>query len=385
MHGPKHGSPGTLVTTARHGHGKRWQARWVDNDGLERSRSFDRKTDATQRISSVTAALSTGTYADPQQSAVTFGSVAKQWLASKATLRPKSVAGYESLLDTVILPRWGNTRLRDIDHAGMQTWITWLSTDPKARQRGKSDQGGLSPTRVIQAHQVIHQVFAYAIRVKYIAVNPTDGVQLPRRATAEKKALTHEQVSHLAQASGEVSTMVYVLAYAGLRFGECVALRVGDVDLTRRWLAVSRSITGVRGKGRVEGPTKTHQKRNVPILTTSLIEELKQLVKDRDPSEFLFPGPDGGSMSIGWFRVRFDKAVAKLGVPGVTPHTLRHSAGSLAISETGNVVMASKLLGHRNVSTTANIYSHMLDGDWERLASAMDSAVRNVVTGDHTA
>ena len=42
--------------------------------------------------------------------------------------------------------------------------------------------------------------------------------------------------------------------------------------------------------------------------------------------------------------------------------------------------MASKLLGHRNVSTTANIYSHMLDGDWERLAAAMDSAARKAKT-----
>lgn len=85
-------------------------------------------------------------------------------------------------------------------------------------------------------------------------------------------------------------------------------------------------------------------------------------------------------MTVGWFRTRFDRAVAKLGIEGVTPHTLRHSAGSLVISETGNVLSASKLLGHRNVSTTANVYSHMLDGDWDKLAAAMD----NAVAGDRT-
>jgi integrase len=53
---------------------------------------------------------------------------------------------------------------------------------------------------------------------------------------------------------------------------------------------------------------------------------------------------------------------------------LRHTAGSLAISETGSVLIASKLLRHRNVTTTANTYAHMLDGDWDKLAAAMDRA-----------
>jgi integrase len=117
--------------------------------------------------------------------------------------------------------------------------------------------------------------------------------------------------------------MVRFLAYGGLRYGECVALRVGSVDTDNRRVMVVKSITQVRGQGPVEGETKTHQRRSAPILTTALAEELKQVVQDRDPSEFLFPGPDGGAMTIGWFRARFDKAVAKLGVAGVTPHTLR--------------------------------------------------------------
>ena len=68
----KHGAAATLVTTARHGKGKRWLARWVDHDGQERSRAFHRKADAQQHITTVTTALTTGTYADPQRSAITF-------------------------------------------------------------------------------------------------------------------------------------------------------------------------------------------------------------------------------------------------------------------------------------------------------------------------
>ena len=143
---------------------------------------------------------------------------------------------------------------------------------------------------------------------------------------------------------------------------------------------VSRSITGVRGQGRLEGDTKTHQRRMVPILTTALADELKQLIDGRDPSEFLFPGPDGAAMAVGWFRVRFDKACAAAGLTGITPHTLRHTAGSLALALGATVVTVQKLLGHRNATTTMNIYAHQLPDDFDNLAAAMDAAAtRSVV------
>jgi integrase len=168
--------------------------------------------------------------------------------------------------------------------------------------------------------------------------------------------------------------MVRLLSYAGLRYGECIALRAGDVDTTNRRITVGRSITGVRGQGHIEGPTKTHQVRAVPILTTALAGELAEVVKGRDSAEYLFPGPDGNAMSIGWFSARFSKAVEALGVPGVTPHTLRHSAGSLALASGASAPTVQKLLGHLNATTTMNVYAHQLPDDFDRLAAAMDAA-----------
>jgi integrase len=392
---PKHGEPGTLVTTTRHGRGHRWQVRWVDDGGNERSKSFDRKVNAQRHMTGVTTAIATGTYADPRRSVVTFGTVAETWIKAKEAAKraPKTVAGYQSLLETLILPKWENVALRDIDHAAIQDWITWLSTDPAARQR-KGGEGGLSPARVIQANQVVRQVLSYAVRAKYLAVNPAADIELPSKPQGKEIALSHDQVralaDEIANAEGALrhrsdtvpartspqalATMVRLLAYAGLRYGECVALRVGDVDTERRRLAVSRSITGVRGQGRVEGGTKTHQRRGVPILTARLADELERLIAGRDPSEFLFPGPDGGAMSVGWFRVRFDRATAALGLEGVTPHTLRHTAGSLALASGASVVTVQKLLGHRNATTTMNVYSHQLPDDFDNLAAAMDRA-----------
>src|ERR1700758_3910593 len=91
----KHGTPGTLVTTTRHCTGKRWQARWVDHDGIERSRSFDRKGQAQAHIAHVTGEITAGTYVDIRKSAVAFGSIAEEWFAARRRkLKPSTAAGY---------------------------------------------------------------------------------------------------------------------------------------------------------------------------------------------------------------------------------------------------------------------------------------------------
>ena len=357
-------------------------ARWVDLDGNERSKAFHRKVEAQQHITNVTTAISTGAYADPKRAAVTFGTVAEEWFGCKLALKPKTVAGYRGLLDVVVLPRWGQVKLKDIEHAAVQAWVNWLANDPAARRRPvKRADGegngpmGLSPARVIQAFQVVDQVLGYAVRSRYIAVNPADDVQQPRKVTCEKTALTHLQVRDLAQSAGELATMVYVLAYGGLRYGECMALRVEDVDLEKKRLRVFRSMTYVNGQGQVEGMTKTHQTRMVP-LPRFVVDRLSDELAGRNPGDRVFPHPGGGPMPLDWFRVRFDKACAAAGLTGVTPHTLRHTAGSLALASGASIVTVQKLLGHRNATTTLNVYSHMLPDDFDNLAAAMDTAAR---------
>ena len=116
---------------------------------------------------------------------------------------------------------------------------------------------------MIQAHQVVSQVFAYAIRHRFVATNPANNIELPSKSRSKDLALTHDQVRKLAEETANaeeavrhrsdtrpsqtspkaLATMVRFLAYTGLRFGECVALRVGDVDTERRLITVSRSIT----------------------------------------------------------------------------------------------------------------------------------------------
>lgn len=150
----------------------------------------------------MTTAINTGTYADPQRSVVTFGTIAETRLRGKegAKRAPKTVAGYRGLLDVVILPKWKDEPLKDISHERLQEWVSWLATDPAARKhkRAVSPNAGLSPARVIQVHQVVSQVFAYAIRAKHLAANPATTVEVPSKPQSSGMALSHDQVAKLA-------------------------------------------------------------------------------------------------------------------------------------------------------------------------------------------
>jgi integrase len=81
-------------------------------------------------------------------------------------------------------------------------------------------------------------------------------------------------------------------------------------------------------------------------------------------------------MRNSYFRWRFDQACQTAGLTGISIKTLRHTAGSLALKSGASIVTASKLLGHHNVTTTMNTYSHMLPDDFDALAKAMDKAAR---------
>jgi hypothetical protein len=147
----------------------------VDDTGREHTKAFGRKADAQNWLNTIVSEQVTGTWTDPKLSGVTFGLMAERWLSTKANRAAKTVAGYRSLLDTVVLPRWRDVPLRDVRFDDLQVWIAGLSVDGSVRFEGS----GLSASRVRQAHQLVGAVLKFAVKGKYLAANSADGVELP--------------------------------------------------------------------------------------------------------------------------------------------------------------------------------------------------------------
>lgn len=364
--------------STRNGVGSRWRGRYVDENGREHNKMFGTKKAAQEWLNQQVSDQVTGAWTDPSLSVVTFGTMAERWFKTKATRAPKTVAGYRSLLDTVVLPRWKDVALGGIKFEDMQEWVTGLSVNGSSKTPGK----GLSPSRVVQSHQVVGQVLRYAIKAKHLANNPAEDLELPAKVEGEQRYLTHEQLHRLAVASGRFRTLVFVLGYCGLRFGEASALRISDVDIENRRIEVKRSATYVTGQGMTEGTTKTKKSRTVPV-PAFLAALLKTEMGDRGGQELVFPARRNEYLGTGEFRWVFDPAAKAVDVAGFKPHELRHTCASLAISAGANIKVVQRLLGHKTAALTLDRYGHLYGDDLDAVANAFDAAAVHLRSTAH--
>lgn len=208
---------------------------------------------------------------------------------------------------------------------------------------------GLAPATVRQAHRVLSLTFSLAGRDGRLARNPADHVPLPRAVKGEKLFLTVDQVEDLAVAAGDYRLAVLFLAYTGVRFGELSALRVRRLDLMRRRAEIVEAVAEVGGRAVFSTP-KSHQVRSVPI------------------------PPRGGLLRLQNFRhTVFDRAARAAALDGLTPHSLRHTAASLAITSGADVKVVQQMLGHASATMTLDLYGHLYGDRLDEVADRMDA------------
>ncbi|MGH8860403.1 MAG: tyrosine-type recombinase/integrase, partial [Jatrophihabitantaceae bacterium] len=226
----------------------------------------------------------------------------------------------------------------------------------------------------------------------------TKGVNLPRSKSRRRRYLTADEVellaaeaalppvararSELAPAYAAYGLAIYVLAYCGLRWSEFAALRVDAVDLMRGRLSISESVTELNGGRLLWGETKSYEARSVPI-PRFLCDELTPHLARRGGRELLFTTVNGEVLrNRNARRSWFDRAVTAIGQPGLTPHELRHTAASLAVSAGANVKAVQRMLGHASAAMTLDIYADLFDSDLDAVAHRLDethSAARDRV------
>jgi integrase len=285
------------VPSAKHGEGKRWLARWVDTEGREQSKTFDRKGDAkTWLDTEVTAPMATGTYVPAQAGVVTVAAVHESWARAQGHISAKTAATRKSAWHSRVEPQWGNVAVADVRTAAVRAWVAAMKSD------------GLGIPGIENAFGLLRQILGAAVEDGRIPRNPCDGVKLPKRRHADRGYLTHAQVAALAAAVERDGTVVRFLAYTGLRWGEMAALRVQDFDMLRRRVNISRSVT--ESGGLVWSTPKTYERRSVPF-SAALADELAALMVGKDREALVFTDLRGGVLRNSNWRPRvFAPAVA---------------------------------------------------------------------------
>jgi len=254
--------------------GRGWRARWRTPDGASRSKTFTRKVDAEHHLATVEASKLTGGYVDPRAGKITFGEYAATWVASRVH-RPSTAEHVESYLRVHVLPRLGHRPMSAIRHSEVQGFVKGLTEV-------------LAPVTVANVVAGVSAVFRSAVRDRVVAVNPCDGITLPRRQRVEVVPPTVDEVRMLLAAMPERYRVLGTLAAgAGLRQGEALGLTVDRVDFLRRTLRVDRQlVTPARSQPHFAPPKSEASTRTVPLADV-VVEALAAHVKA------FSPGADG--------------------------------------------------------------------------------------------
>jgi integrase len=188
--------------------------------------------------------------------------------------------------------------------------------------------------------------------------------------------LSHVEVDALADAAGSYRPMILTLAYTGVRFGEAAALRVSSVDVMTRRITIAQAWAGLTTGAPYLSTPKNRKQRKVG-LPTFLIRELADLLDGRAASAWLFTAPRGGVLDLpNWNRRVFAPAARRAGLAGrgLTPHSLRHTAASLAIAAGADVKVVQTMLGHKDAAMTLNVYAGLFPDRLGVVADALEAA-----------
>jgi integrase len=288
------------------------------------------------------------------------------------------VANYEQWWRLFVEPAFGGKPISSIRTAQVSRWASELTA------------AGYSGSTVRNAHSTLRLVLEHAVHEERLTRNPAVGARLPSREVGDPRtALTGSQVTAIANAIVDATsrpqpqyrTLVLFLASTGLRIGEASALRVGDLNLGRRVNGRSSPtahvrLTAVPVKGKlIEGTPKSGKVRTV-ALPPSLLDQLSALVSGRQPDDTVFTSPRGAQLRDDVFlRLHWRPTVAKLGLGSVTPHVLRHTFATEALSRGISLPVVANQLGHANPAITASVYAHLLEDDLDVVGQTMDKAL----------
>lgn len=345
--------------------GKRYQVRYrTPNRTQTKKRGFKTKREAQEFAASVEVQKYRGEYISHQSGQATIGELGPPWLVRQsAHLKPSSLLALKVGWRVHVEPRWRDVRVADMNRTIIQDWVAELGKNRSA-------------TTVKRAYGVLSSILDDAVEDRRVIANPAKGVKTKRKEMRGRVYLNHRQVDRLAREAGDSSGVVLVLAYTGIRWGEMIALRVRDVDTSRRRFSIERNAVEV-GTQIYVGSPKNHERRSVPYI--QMLDPVIEIAcAGKPPDSLLFPGPDGDfrrrtrtdGSSSGWFA----GAVRRAGIPRVTPHDLRHTAASLAISSGANAKAVQRMLGHKSAAMTLDVYADLFEDDLDAVADAMNEA-----------
>lgn len=299
----------------------------------------------------------------------TVGALLNEWLAHAApSFSPKTVATCRTYIDNPIIPAIGSLSASKLTANELDRFYRHLL------EVGASN-GPYAPATIRRVHGIIRRAMTQGVRWGWISRNPAIDASPPRVPLREMKPPSPDEVVRLFRLAQEsdpdLATFIVLAASSGARRGELIALRWKDIDFARGTLSIERGIVQVDGQ-LIEQGTKTHQSRRISLDTATL--ECLKLHRTRMEESAAMAGATISSASF-IFSERVDGSIPwrpdsttrsfrslckRASVEGVRLHDLRHYVATRLLTAGIDVRTVAGRLGHRNPSTTLNVYSHFV-------------------------
>ena len=354
--------------------GTSWEVRYRDGSGKTPSKSFKKKSDALAFEARVKIELKSGNYLDQAHGKIILSDLFDEYMGGKRNLKPKSSESIHSFWRFQINPFLGHMQIQKVTKQILQKWAL-DAVDPET--------GFTTEIRILKAIDELSRILDFAVDSGYLLRNVLRksngklikfGIEKPRQKHFAL-AFNPKQLNEIAKHHGEHSTMFWIMALCGLRWGEVAGLQVQDIAPDGSRITVCRSISEVCGKFHAQ-PTKNNLSRTIPVP-----ENLKELLLLRcigkNANELVFANKTGNPISISNYRNRvYLPALEKAGIERRRIHDLRATCVSLLISQgITNILVISRMVGHSDSSVTLRHYAHLFPEDWDGVSDALTSVI----------
>lgn len=357
-----------------------------DERGCRRQKwhsGYATKREAERALTALLGELQQATYVEPSR--LTLESYVRGWLEAVAPrLRPSTASSYRQLLECYVIPRLGSRPLQTLEARHLNALYGEL-----LKRGAVHSKGPLSPRTVRYTHTVLRSALKDAVRQNVLQRNVADLATPPRAAeygVGIRVWSADELRRFLEEVAGDrLYAAWFLAATTGMRRGEVLGLRWGDLDLDLGRCSIVQTLVTVDYELSFSTP-KTARGRRLVALDEFTVRALRvhrnqQECERRAWAELyhdgglVFAREDGSPVHPDRFSDLFDQFVHRAKLPRIRLHDLRHTHATLALQAGINPKVVSERLGHSSVAITLDTYSHVMPSLQDEAASVVTALI----------
>ena len=287
----------------------------------------------------------------------------------KARLRPTTLSGKQYIINEHIIPYFGQMKLNEINAVTVRNWQTELLNHPS----------NYKETYLKTIHNQLSAIMNFACRFYGLRENPAKQCGTMGKKQAEgmqfwtlrefrlfEKTISDNMLSH---------TIFSLLFWSGMRSGELLALVPEDFNFDTQTIKISKNYARLNGRDLLLPPKTPKSNRQIalPLALCVILQQYINTLPKEGSKQRLFP------VTKKWLSQELKRGIEASGVKMIRVHDLRHSHASLLVELGCSPILISERLGHEDIKTTLQTYSHLYPNKQKEVVNLMENWCENTL------